>query len=436
MHALDIIVKKRDGGELSEQEIDFFIQSYTRGEIPDYQAAAWAMAVLFRGMTRQETIHLTMSMARSGDMLDLHDVADWVVDKHSTGGVGDKTTLVVGPLVSACGLPVGKMSGRGLGFSGGTLDKLEAIPGYNAFLSIEQFKKQLCEVGLVVAGQTHSLAPADGKLYALRDVTGTVPAWPLIASSVMSKKIAAGADAIVLDVKVGRGAFMKTLPEARQLAQIMVEIGQGVGRQTAAIISDMNRPLGRAVGNALEVVEAVQTLRGQGPADLTEHCLIVAEQMLILGRLAADTASARQMLLAVLADGRAMAKLEAWIAAQGGDVSVLADPCLRCPAAVVRPVLAPRSGVVAAIDALEVGIAALHLGAGRLKKGDPVNPAVGVVLEAQVGQRVRAGDVLLTVHAGDEAGWQAAREQLEAAYCWVDEDVPSPPLVYEVIRVG
>ena len=282
MRIVDIITTKRDGGELSRAEIEFFIKGYVAGDVPDYQAAAFCMAVFFRGMTPGETTHLTEAMAFSGDTLDLHDVAPFIVDKHSSGGVGDKTTLVVGPMVASLGVPVGKMSGRGLSFSGGTLDKLESIPGFNVHLTIDQFKRQLRDVGVVVAGQTHELAPADGKLYALRDVTGTVNSLPLIASSIMSKKIAAGADAIVLDVKVGHGAFMETLPEAVELAELMAEIGRGLGRKMTALLGDMSQPLGLAAGNALEVVEAVETLHGRGPADFRQHCVDVAAEMLLI----------------------------------------------------------------------------------------------------------------------------------------------------------
>lgn len=434
MQAVDIIVKKRDGQALTASEIDFLIQGYARDEIPDYQMSAWAMAVMLNGMTRQETIDLTLSMARSGETLILHDVAPLVVDKHSTGGVGDKTTLVVAPLVAACGLPVGKMSGRGLGFSGGTLDKLESIPGYTVSLSIEAFKKQLRDVGLVVAGQTADLAPADGKLYALRDVTGTVPSLPLIASSIMSKKIAAGADAIVLDVKTGSGAFMKTLDEARALAQIMVEIGQGVGRRVSAVLSDMSQPLGFAVGNVLEVTEALDALRGRGPADFVEHCLALAEQMLILGGLAGDVTAARAMLTAAIDSGQALDAFMRWIAAQGGDVSVLGDPPFLARASIVEAVPAPRSGFVAAINAMEFGLAAVELGAGRLKKGDPIDHAVGIVLGAKVGDAVRASEPLFTIHANSRASLEAARQRLLAAYEWADTPVEPPPLVYEVIQ--
>jgi pyrimidine-nucleoside phosphorylase len=434
MNALDVIVKKRDGGELSRAEIDLFVHGYARDEIPDYQASAWAMAVFLNGMTRRETIDLTMSMASSGEMLDLHDVAPVVVDKHSTGGVGDKTTIAVAPWVAACGLPVGKMSGRGLGFSGGTLDKLEAIPGYKTGLDIEQFKAQLARVGVVVAGQTQQLAPADGKLYALRDVTGTVPSLPLIASSVMSKKIAAGADAIVLDVKVGRGAFMKTLDHAEALAQVMVEIGQGVGRRVSAVISDMNQPLGHAVGNALETVEALDTLRGKGPSDFLEHCLAIGEQMLLLGGCAADCLGARKMLQDALDSGRAFDKALEWIGAQGGDVALLSGtPHGLSSAPIVRDLPAPRTGVVAAIDAMQVGLAAVDLGAGRHKKGDPVDHAVGLVLRAKVGDAVEQGEPLLTVHANNQEQFSQVSERLLGAYSWAKSSVAAPPLVHKVI---
>lgn len=434
MRAVDIIVKKRDGGALSTEELDFFVGGFTRGEIPDYQASAWAMAVLLQGMGRQETVDLTMSMAHSGDVLDLHDVAPVVVDKHSTGGVGDKTTIVVAPLVAACGLAVGKMSGRGLGYCGGTLDKLESIPGYRVDLSVAEFRRQLREVGIVVSGQTRQLAPADGKLYALRDVTGTVPSLPLMASSIMSKKIAAGADAIVLDVKTGRGAFMKSLEQARDLARTMVEIGKGVGRRVSAVISDMNQPLGCAVGNALEIAEAVAALRGKGPADLYEHCMVVAEQMLILGKRAPDAPTARALLCEALDSGRALEVLLHWVEAQGGDVSVLGEPPSMASASILRTISAPRDGVVAAIDAMEVGLAAVDLGAGRMRKGDPVDHAVGIVLSRKVGTAVVAGDPLFTIHANDRAKCDAAAERVLAAYAWADGTIEPPPLVYEVLN--
>jgi len=433
MNAVDIIIKKRDGQALSKEEIGYFVHGFVTGDIADYQAAAWAMAVLWRGMSREETRNLTLSMAYSGETLDLHDVAPIVADKHSTGGVGDKTTIAVAPMVSACGLPVGKMSGRGLGFSGGTLDKLEAIPGFRVDLSVEEFRAQLAEIGLVVSGQTKRLAPADGKLYALRDVTGTVPSLPLIASSIMSKKIAAGADVIVLDVKTGRGAFMETLEKARALAHAMVDIGQGLGRQVAAVISDMNQPLGHAVGNALETAEAVMTLRGKGPDDFWRHCLAIAEQMLVLGGRARDPAAARSMLHEVVQSGRALRKLVQWVEAQGGDASVLGDPPSMAVASIVKDVVAPRSGQVAAIDAREVGLAAVDLGAGRRRKGDPIDHAVGIVLQAKVGDRVAAGDRLFTVHANDRERCNRAQERVLQAYGWAEEGAEPPPLIYEVI---
>jgi len=433
MNAVDIIIEKRDGQALSKEEIDYFVRGFVTGDIADYQAAAWAMAVLWRGMSREETRNLTLSMAYSGETLDLHDVAPIVADKHSTGGVGDKTTIAVAPMVSACGLPVGKMSGRGLGFSGGTLDKLEAIPGFRVDLSVEEFRAQLAEIGLVVSGQTKRLAPADGKLYALRDVTGTVPSLPLIASSIMSKKIAAGADVIVLDVKTGRGAFMETLEEARALAHAMVDIGQGLGRQVAAVISDMNQPLGHAVGNALETAEAVMTLRGKGPEDFWRHCLAIAEQMLILGDRARDRATARSMLHKVVRSGRALRKLVEWVEAQGGDASVLGDPPAMAVASIVKDVVAPRSGQVAAIDAREVGLAAVDLGAGRRRKGDSIDHAVGIVLQAKVGDRVAAGDRLFTVHANDREECDRAQERVLQAYGWAEKGAEPPPLIYEVI---
>jgi pyrimidine-nucleoside phosphorylase len=434
MNAKEIIVKKRDGQPLSQEEIGFFVRGFTADEIPDYQAAAWAMAVLWRGMSSEETTNLTLSMAYSGETLDLHDVAPVVVDKHSTGGVGDKTTIAVAPMVAACGLPVGKMSGRGLAFSGGTLDKLESIPGYRVDLSIEEFKAQLSEVGLVVSGQTARLAPADGKLYALRDVTGTVPSLPLIASSIMSKKIAAGADAIVLDVKMGRGAFMETLGKARRLAQTMVDIGQALDRKVAAVISDMNQPLGCAVGNALEVAEALATLRGRGPKGFWRHCLAIAEQLLVLGGIAPSEASARAKLCQAVDSGRALDKLMEWVRAQGGDSSVLGDPPSMAMAAIIEPVPSPRSGQVAGIDAREVGLAAVDLGAGRAKKGEAIDHAVGIVFEAKVGDQVTAGDTLFTVHASNPERCGQARERVLRAYSWAEGEVEPPPLVYEVIR--
>jgi len=434
MRAVDIIAKKRDGLALTSEEIAFFVEGLTTGAIPDYQVAAWAMAVLLRGMTEQETVDLTLAMVRSGKTLDLSSVASWVVDKHSTGGVGDKTTLMVAPWVASLGLPVAKMSGRGLSFSGGTLDKLESIPGFEVNLSTERFLENVRRYGIALTGQTVDLAPADGKLYALRDVTATVPSLPLIASSIMSKKIAGGANAIVLDVKVGRGAFMETLDQARALAQLMLRIGHNVGRRVTAVLSDMSQPLGLAVGNALEVREAVEALRGAGPADFVEHCRVVAGEMLLLGGLATDPAEARAKLQRALEDGRALAKFAAWVQAQGGDPRIVEDPSLLPQAPVVETVAAPRSGYIAALDAREVGLTAVDLGAGRVRKGDPIDHAVGIVLAAKVGARVEAGQPLFTLHARTEASAAAARERLLAAYTWSEEPVAPPPLVYEILR--
>ncbi len=434
MRAVDIIVKKRDGGELTPEEIEFFVQGFTRGEIPDYQVAAWAMAVYWRGMTDAETTALTLAMARSGEMLDLHEVAPFVVDKHSTGGVGDKTTLVVGPVVASLGVPVGKMSGRGLSFSGGTLDKLESISGWRASLTITEFKEQLRTVGLVIAGQTADLAPADGKLYALRDVTGTVPSLPLIASSIMSKKIAGGADGIVLDVKTGRGAFMEEETDAVRLADLMLRIGRSLGRRMAAVISDMSQPLGRAVGNALEVREALETLCGAGPPDFREHSIIVAGEMLRLAEIARDEEEGRRLAQGALDSGRALDKFRQFVAAQGGDPRQIDDPDLLPRARWVEPLLSSRSGYLAAIDAREVGLAILDLGGGRAKKGDPIDHAVGVVLSAKVGDWVERDQPLLVIHANDAVRLQEARARLLRAYAWRERPISPPRLIRRVLR--
>jgi len=434
MRAVDIIAKKRDGKELTREEIEFFIRGFTRGEIPDYQAAAWAMAVLLRGMTPRETADLTLAMAYSGDVLDLSQVVPLAVDKHSTGGVGDKTTLVVEPLVAACGLPVGKMSGHGLGFSGGTLDKMESIPGFRTNLSTREFLEQLRQVGLVLTGQSAELAPADGKLYALRDVTATVPSIPLIASSVMSKKIAAGAQAIVLDVKVGLGAFMETLDQARQLAELMVSIARMVGRKAIALLSDMNQPLGNAVGNALELKEAIQTLNGNGPQDFREHCLVVAGHMLALGGLAGDEDEGRQMAQEALAEGKGWEKFKQLVAAQGGDVSYVEQPHRLPQARLVEVVAAPRSGYLSQVHARRIGEAAVLLGAGRAKKGDPIDHAVGIVVHHKVGDWVEAGQPLFTLHANHEPLLEEARQQVLNAHLWSETPVPPLPLFYGVVR--
>jgi pyrimidine-nucleoside phosphorylase len=433
MRAIDIIARKRDGMALSAEEIDFFVQGFTHGTIPDYQVAAWLMTIYLRDMDRQETIDLTMSMARSGQQLDLEDIAPFVVDKHSTGGVGDKTTLVVAPLVAAAGVFVGKMSGRGLGFTGGTLDKLESIPDFRSDLTEEEFRAQLASVGIVVSGQSGELAPADGKLYALRDVTATVGSLPLIASSIMSKKIAAGANGIVLDVKVGHGAFMQTEEEAHALASLMVDIGKRVGRKVRAVISDMDQPLGNAVGNALELKEALATLRGHGPADFRKHCLTVAGQMLQLTGQAEDDTDAKAQLEELLNSQQALAKFREWIAAQHGDLRPVDDPELLPAARFQRAIPAPRSGFVAGVNAREVGLTSMLLGGGRAKKGDSIDHAVGIVLQAKVGDRVVEGEPLLTIHANDEAKLAGARQRLLSAYEWSEERVSPPPLLHQTV---
>ncbi len=433
MRAVDIIIKKRDKQELSTEEINFFIQGYTKGDIPDYQAAAWAMAVLLNGMNPRETTDLTLAMAYSGDVLDLSGVVDIALDKHSTGGVGDKTTLVVLPMVVAAGVPVGKMSGRGLGFSGGTLDKMESIPGYRTNLTTEEFLTQLKEVGIVLTGQSADLAPADGKLYALRDVTGTVPSIPLIASSIMSKKIAAGAQGIVLDVKIGLGAFMQTLESARELAELMVDIAARAGRRAIALLSDMNQPLGYAVGNALEVKEAIETLHNRGPADFREHCLKVAAHMLILGGKAQNEAQGRELAEKTLADGSAWEEFRKLVQAQGGDVRYIDQPERLPSARLQEPLKAPQSGYMAQIHARLVGEAAVILGAGREKKGDPIDHAVGIVVHKKVGEPVEAGEPVFTIHANDPAKLAEAQQMLQEAIKISPTPVEPLPHFYGVI---
>ena len=434
MNPVDIIIKKRDGGELTPDEIAFFVAGFTQGRIPDYQVAAWAMAVYFRGMSDAETTALTLAMADSGDRIDLHDAlppGTVIVDKHSSGGVGDKTTLAVGPIVAACGLPVGKMSGRGLSFTGGTIDKLESIAGWSPDLSERQFRRQLAEVGLVVAGQTANLAPADKALYALRDVTGTVPSLPLIAGSIMSKKLAAGADAIVLDVKCGQGAFMTTLPAARELADLMVAIGTRAGRKMTALITQMEQPLGRAVGNALEVKEAIATLRGEGPADFQALTHAVAVEMVLLAerKPGMDAAAAAEEVRAAIASGAALAKLRAFVVAQGGDGRMIDDPARLPVAPVTLTVVAPQAGVVQAIDPRAIGLAAMALGGGRHKKGDPIDHRVGILAEAKVGDRVAVGAPLATLHAANTADAEAVAARVVAAYT-LGSEAAALPVVY------
>lgn len=431
MRVLDIIRAKRDGKKLSAEEIKFFVDGYTRGEIPDYQASAWLMAVYFRGMDREETQALTDAMASSGARLDWSGEKRRVVDKHSTGGVGDKTTLVLMPLVAAAGAAVGKMSGRGLGHTGGTVDKLSCIPGFQTDLTTEQFARQLRELGLVVTGQSPDLAPADGKLYALRDVTATVDSIPLIAASVMSKKIASGAQGIVLDVKTGSGAFMRSREQARELAAVMVDIGRGLGRNTVALLTNMEQPLGRAVGNHLEVLEAIETLKGNGPADLVELCLSLGAEMLAVAGLEEDREAARAILSELLADGRALAMMERWIKAQGGDANVVANPELLGSSRHRLLLRAEQEGYLARVDALTVGECSVLLGAGREKKGDPVDLWAGILLHKKVGDFVRRGEILAELFSSDEKRLEKAAKHLAQAYGFVDRAPAPMPVVLE-----
>jgi pyrimidine-nucleoside phosphorylase len=430
IHPAELIRRKRDGQRLAPEEISELILGYARGEVPDYQLAAFCMAVYFRGLNGAETFALTDAMIRSGETIALGSaVGRTVVDKHSTGGVGDKTSLAVGPIVAACGVPFGKMSGRGLGHTGGTLDKLESIPGFRIELTTDEFVAQVRDVGLAIIGQSANLVPADKLLYGLRDVTATVDNVSLIAASIMSKKLAAGADAIVLDVKVGDGAFMKRVEDARELAQLMLELGRDAGRQVACVLTDMDQPLGHAVGNALEIRETIATLRGEGPRDFEELVLAAAAHLLSLSDLELDEAAARERAASTIADGSAHAMYERWIAAQGGDPSEDALPT----APVMREVVADRSGIVEAIGAVDIGLAALRLGAGRRSKDDAIDHAVGVRCLKKRGDAVAAGDVLAEVHARDDASAQTVAADVLAAYRLADESPPTTPIILETI---
>jgi pyrimidine-nucleoside phosphorylase len=428
MRVVDLIEKKRDGGQHSPQELHAIVDGYVRGEVPDYQVSAWLMAVCLCGMQPNEVAALTQVMAASGEQLDLSAVGRPVADKHSTGGVGDKTSLIVMPLVAACGVPVGKMSGRGLGFTGGTIDKLESFPGIRVDLDAASFVRQLTDVGIVITGQSADLAPADGKLYALRDVTATVPSLPLIASSVMSKKLAAGANVIVLDVKTGSGAFMRQPEDARALARAMVDIGVASGRRMAAVVSDMSQPLGRAVGNVLEVAEALETLDGQGPPELTEFALDLAG---LIVDLATDGASGRSDVERALQSGRGLQSFRAMIDAQGGDSRAFDDRSRLPRAAIQHTFVADADGFISGLDALTVAHAATLLGAGRERKGDPIDLAVGVVLQAKVGDSVRRGQPIAVLHANVEERVAAASEALRGAVTISRQRVEPPPLIIE-----
>lgn len=433
MRMYDIIQKKRDGGVLAREEIEFAVKGFTDGSIPDYQMSALAMAIFIRGMSAQETADLTMAMAQSGDMIDLSEIQGVKVDKHSTGGVGDTTTLVLLPLVASVGVPVAKMSGRGLGHTGGTIDKLEAIPGFSIELSKQEFAEHVNQNGCALMGQSGSIAPADKKMYALRDVTATVDSIPLIASSIMSKKIAAGANAIVLDVKTGEGAFMKTLDGSFALAQAMVEIGSEVGRNTIGVISDMDQPLGYAIGNALEVQEAIDTLRGQGPEDLTELCMLLGSYMVVAAGVAANYEEARAKLTQALESGEALATFKRFVAAQGGNPAVADDPALLPQAGKRIPVTLGRAGYVSRIHAEEVGTCAMLLGAGRETKESEIDLAVGIVLHKKVGDRVEADEAFATLHVNDEKKVAEVQQRLQAAYELSDTVPPEHPLVYGVV---
>ena len=432
MRMYDIIAKKRDGGALTQEEIRFAVDGFTDGSIPDYQMSALLMAIYLRGMDARETAQLTAAMAHSGDMVDLSAIAGVKVDKHSTGGVGDKTTLVVTPIVASCGVKVAKMSGRGLGHTGGTLDKIESVPGATVTLTERQFFDQVNRIGLAVIGQSGNLAPADKKMYALRDVTATVSSIPLIASSIMSKKLAAGADCILLDVKTGNGAFMKTLEDSIRLAEAMVSIGEHNGRRTAALITDMDTPLGHNIGNSLEVIEAVQTLGGQGPEDLTAVCKALAAKLLELAG-QGDEAACRKLVEDAIASGRALAKLREMIVAQGGDGGCIDDTARFPQAAFARQVLAQADGYLYATDTEAIGIAAVLLGAGRETKESPIAPAAGIRMEKKAGDRVRKGDVLAVLYAEDEAKFAPAEEKFRAALTFRDEAPAPVPLIYALV---
>lgn len=429
MRMNDIIVKKRDGHTLTNEEIQFFVQGYTKGEIPDYQASALLMAIYFQGMTGQETAQLTQAMAHSGDMADLSSIPGIKVDKHSTGGVGDKTTLVVGPIAAACGVPVAKMSGRGLGHTGGTVDKLEAIPGFRVVLEPEEFLRVVKETGIALIGQTGNLAPADKKIYALRDVTGTVENISLIAASIMSKKLAAGADAIVLDVKTGSGAFMKTLEDSIALAQEMVEIGSHSGRETVALITDMDLPLGNAIGNSLEVREAIETLQGRGPKDFTRLCLILAANMLFVAK-KGTMGQCMSMAEQALESGAALEKFAQMVEAQGGSRQIAQEPSLLAVAPYSKIVTAREEGYIGRMETQQCGLASVVLGAGREKKEDPVDYGAGILLYVKPGDKVEAGQPLAALYTSRKETLAQGEEMLLSAIEVEEEPRPAMPLVY------
>ncbi|MDF1566075.1 MAG: thymidine phosphorylase [Deltaproteobacteria bacterium] len=433
MRAYDLILEKREGEELSDDELKWLVDAYTRGEIPDYQMASLLMAIFFRGMSGRELATWTSAMLHSGEVVDLSEVPGRKVDKHSTGGVGDKVSLCLAPIVAACGVPVPMVSGRGLGHTGGTLDKLEAIPGFRVDLGIERYKEIVAEHGLCLIGQTETLAPADRKLYALRDVTATVESIPLISSSILSKKLAEGIDALVLDVKVGKGAFMKTRERAEELARTMVELGTRMGKQVVALLTAMDEPLGLAVGNALETQEAIDLLHGRGPADLDEINFALAAQMLVLGEVADDLEAGEAKARAAVADGSALECFRRLVEAQGGDPRVADDPGVLPSAQFGEPVTATRTGVVQGIDALKVGVAAMKIGAGRATKESVIDPAVGVMLRKKTGDTVKAGEVLAVIHVNDESKIDQCAAEVQEAYLLGDEPPPRTPRILDRI---
>ncbi len=434
MDAVELIRKKRDGHVLMTAEIDWCIGAYTRGEVPDYQMSALLMAIYWRGMSTQETSDLTLAMMRSGEELHVRDIVAPVVDKHSTGGVGDKVTLAVAPLVAACGVAVGKMTGRGLGHTGGTVDKLESVTGFRAELPRREFIDILMRHNLVLAGQSAELAPADGKMYALRDVTGTIESIPLIAASIMSKKLAIGASHLLLDVKVGEGAFMKTREQAHALASAMVNIGRAAEMCTVAAITAMEQPLGKAVGNALELHEAIDILHGDGPSDVSELCYSEAAELLLMTHTAESRVEADMRVQQAIQSGAAVAKLAEVIAAQGGDARQIEQPNLLPKAPIQRILTSPRSGYIVGIHSEQIGLASMHLGAGRFKKGEQIDHRTGLVLQAKVGDYVHSGDPLLELHARTFQEVDALQDSLLNCYSWSEEPVETKPLIYDVIH--
>lgn len=434
MKMIDIILKKRNGHELTKEEIEFVVDQYTKDMIPDYQVSALMMAIYFQNMSERETCDLTMSMANSGDMLDLSAINGIKVDKHSTGGVGDKVSLALTPMVAACGIPVAKMSGRGLGHTGGTIDKLESFPGFSTQIDTKTFMDNVNRIGIAIMGQTAKLAPADKKLYALRDVTGTVDNLSLIASSIMSKKLAAGADAIVLDVKTGSGAFMKKEEDAFALAKEMVQIGNNAGRKTIAVVSDMDQPLGNAVGNALEVIEAIETLKGRGPKDFVELCMTLGTQMLLAAQKADNDEQARALLEDVIISGKALEKLKEFVAAQGGDAKAVEDYDLLPKANIIEDVISPVDGYVLKIECDEIGMCSLLLGGGRETKESAIDLSVGMRIKKKVGDSVKKGECLATIYANEQEKLNAAKERFLNAYTFGDTPVQKGKFIKGIIR--